>query len=268
MTDALPLHWIEERVVDGVTCREFDVVANGRTVPGAWWPGEPGKPLLCFGHGASSDRHQIPIPSMARRMAREHGFHGLAIDGPVHGRRQRGPGGRAAFEIEWRREASEADMTADWRAVPDAILAEAGGGPVGYWGLSMGTVYGLPLVSAEPRMRAAVLGLMGIDGLTGFTGPPELRARVTDAATGITCPVLFLQQLDDELVPRDSALALFDTLASQDKRLHANAGGHVEVPVEEIEAGLAFLAHYLEGHALPRQAAFAAPPTPAEGDDV
>ncbi len=223
---------------------------------------------MCFGHGASADRHQTPIPSMAQRLAREHGFHGLAIDGPVHGRRQRGPGGRAAFEIEWQREASETDMTADWRAVLDAILPEAGGGPVGYWGLSMGTVYGLPLVSAEPRIRAAVLGLMGIDGLTGFTGPPELRAQVTDAATGITCPVLFIQQLDDELVPRDSALALFDTLASEDKRLHANAGGHIDVPAEEIEAGLAFLAQYLGGSTLPRHAAFAAPPTPAQGDDV
>lgn len=268
MTDAASLHWVEERVVDGVTCREFDVVANGRTVPGAWWLGEHGRPLVCFGHGASADRHQTPIPSMAQRLAHGHGFHGLAIDGPVHGRRQRGPGGRAAFEIEWQREASETDMTADWRAALDLILPEAGGGPVGYWGLSMGTVYGLPLVSAEPRIRAAVFGLMGIDGLTGFTGPPELRARVTDAATGITCPVLFIQQLDDELVPRDSALALFDTLASEDKRLHANAGGHIDVPAEEIEAGLAFLAHYLDGHPLPRHAAFAAPPTPAQGDEV
>ena len=265
MTDAAPLHWIEERVVDGVTCREFNVVANGRTVPGAWWEGRRSRPLVCFGHGASADRHQVPIPAMARRMAREHGFHGLAIDGPVHGRRQRGPGGRQAFEVEWRREESEADMTVDWRAALDAIVPEAGAGAVGYWGLSMGTVYGLPLVSAEPRIGAAVLGLMGIDGLTGFTGPPGLRARVTDAAGRITCPVFFIQQLDDELVPRDSALALFDTLASTDKRLHANAGRHVEVPVEEIDAGLEFLARYLDGDTLPRHTAFAAPP-PVEGE--
>ena len=204
---------------------------------------------------------------MAQRLAREHGFHGLAIDGPVHGRRQRGPGGRAAFEIEWQREASETDMTADWRAALDLILPETGGGPVAYWGLSMGTVYGLPLVSAETRIRAAVLGLMGIDGLTGFTGPPGLRARVTDAAAGITCPVLFIQQLDDELVPRDSALGLFDALASQDKRLHANAGRHIDVPAEEIDAGLEFLAHYLDGHPLPRHGAFTAPPKQVEGDD-
>lgn len=268
MTDAAPLHWVEERVVDGVSCREFDVDANGRTVPGAWWEGNTGRPLVCFGHGASADRHQTPIPSMAQRLAREHGFHGLAIDGPVHGRRQRGPGGRAAFEVEWRREASEADMTADWRATLDAILPEAGAGPVGYWGVSMGTVYGLPLVSAETRIRAAVFGLMGIDGLTGFTGPPELRARVTHAAAGITCPVLFIQQLDDELVPRDSALGLFDAFSTEDKRLHANAGGHIDVPAEEIEAGLAFLARYLDGYTLPRHGAFAAPPTPAQGDEV
>ena len=151
-------------------------------------------------------------------------------------------------------------MTADWHAALDAIVPEADAGAVGYWGLSMGTVYGLPLASGEPRIEAAVLGLMGIDGLVGFTGPPALRARITDAVGRITCPVFFIQQLDDELVPRDSALALFDALASTDKRLHANAGKHVEVPVEEIDAGLEFLACYLDGDTLPRHTAFAAPP--------
>ena len=52
----------------------------------------------------------------------------------------------------------------------------------------------------------------------------------------------------------------FDALASTDKRLHANAGKHVEVPVEEIDAGVAFLARYLDGDTLPRHTAFAAPP--------
>ena len=259
----MALQWLQDESTDGVRCREFDVHANGRTVPGAWWQGERGRPVVCFGHGASGDRHQSPIPGMARHMVRDHGFHGLSIDGPVHGRRQRGPGGREAFAEEWRREGSEADMTADWRAAIDAILPEAGNGPLGYWGLSMGTIYGAPLVAAEPRIAVAVLGLMGI------MGPTRFRSVVTDAATRITCPVLFIQQLEDEIVPRDTALALFDALASRDKRLHANPGLHPQVPVEEIDAGLAFLARYLGGDALPRGAAFSVPAEPlppVEGD--
>ena len=259
----MEVHWLEEDTADGVPRREFDVHAHGRVVSGAWWRGEPGRPLVCFGHGASGDRHQTPIPSMARRMARDHGFHALSIDGPVHGRRQRGPGGREAFAEEWRRDGTEADMVEDWRAALDAILPEAGDGPVGYWGLSMGTVYGAPLVAAEPRIEVAVLGLMG------FIGPASFQAVLTEAAGRIACPILFVQQLEDEIVPRDAALALFDALASGDKRLHANPGLHPQVPVEEIDAGLAFLAHYLTGGALPRQAAFSVPAEPLpqlEGD--
>jgi hypothetical protein len=41
---------------------------------------------------------------------------------------------------------------------------------------------------------------------------------------------LFLQQWDDELFSRDDCLALFDLLASEDKTLHANPGGHLGVP--------------------------------------
>ncbi|WP_372448758.1 hypothetical protein [Streptomyces musisoli] len=41
-----------------------------------------------------------------------------------------------------------------------------GAGPVGYRGMSMGCGLGIPLISAEPRSRAAVLGLLGAQGLT------------------------------------------------------------------------------------------------------
>lgn len=32
-------------------------------------------------------------------------------------------------------------------------------GPVGFWGISQGARVGLPLLAAEPRITAAVLGL-------------------------------------------------------------------------------------------------------------
>jgi hypothetical protein len=59
------------------------------------------------------------------------------------------------------------------------------------------------------------------------------------------CPVLFLVQWDDELVPRYRAFETFSTLASADKRLHANPGSHVEVPVEDFVASEQFLARTL-----------------------
>ena len=57
-----------------------------------------------------------------------------------------------------------------------------------------------------------------------------------------TCPVLFLLQTDDELVPLEGGVALFRALGSPDRRLHAHPGRHSAVPIEEMEASEAFFA--------------------------
>lgn len=241
---------------DSVAVVEFEVRHGERSVPGALWRPEspsPGAPWVCFGHGASGDRHQAPIPGLARRLVREHGYFCIAIDGPVHGRRQVGPGGRKAFWPEWQRPGSAEEMVSDWQAVLERLAEEPdiGAGPVGYWGLSMGTIYGAPLVAEEPRIQVAVLGLMGLCG-------PEIYRSVLDAAAQrIRCPVFFLQQLEDELFGREAYAALFDRLASADKRLHANPGLHPEVPGEELDQSLRFLTDYLEGRSWSRRSAFA-----------
>ncbi|WP_407697832.1 hypothetical protein [Streptomyces kaniharaensis] len=49
----------------------------------------------------------------------------------------------------------------------------------------------------------------------------------------------------DELVPREAGLALFDALASREKTLHANPGGHMDVPDFELEGSAPFLARHL-----------------------
>ena len=240
---------------DQIVLREFDLDRDGRLVSGVLCqPAKPvaGAPLVCLGHGASGDRHQAPIPWLAKRLVSEHGLFALSIDGPVHGRRQVGAGGREAFWPEWKREGSVEDMTADWQFALDFAQAqpEVGAGPVGYWGLSMGTIYGAPFVASEPRISAAVLGLMGI------TGPEHYQPRIQRAAEAITCPVFFLVQLQDELFSRESCLALFDALATKDKRLHANPGLHPEVPMEELHACLVFLTSRLAGDQPNREAAF------------
>ena len=133
-------------------------------------------------------------------------------------------------------------MISDWRGVLDATLAlpELAGSPLGYWGLSMGTIYGAPLVAAEPRILAAVLGLMGI------AGPNDsYKARIAAEARRIDVPVLFLLQLEDELFDREQCLALFDALATPDKRIHAHPGAHASVPLEDIDHSLHFLVERL-----------------------
>ncbi|MGI8701641.1 MAG: hypothetical protein ACR2JU_10640 [Nocardioidaceae bacterium] len=109
-------------------------------------------------------------------------------------------------------------------AVP-VMLAEHSG-PVGFWGLSHGARVGLPLLAAEPRITAAVLGLA--DG-------PIASAPL------VTAPVLFYLQSDDDLVQPDACRALFDALGSADKTLVENPGGHLDLPRTTVEESVAWL---------------------------
>ena len=231
--------------------RGFAVDVDGRSVPGVLWlptEGTGPRPLVLLGHGATHHRRVEYLLALGRGLAADHGFAAAAIDGPGHGDR-RAPGHDdevalfGAFLTEWSRDGTVDDMVADWRAVIDALrsLDEVGDGPVGYWGLSMGTIYGVPLVAAEPRIQVAVFGLMGLVGPT--------RERLATDAASIVCPVLFLQQWDDSLIPRAETFELFDGLGSLDKRLHAHPGDHAAVPVEEVAFSVRFLARHLAPHA-------------------
>ena len=134
--DGSRLEWHETDEIDGTTAREFTIHAPDRPITGVLWSSLgclPGGPLVCFGHGASGDRHQRPIPRIAGQLASAHGCFGLSLDGPVHGRRQIGPGGRASFWPEWRRKGTTEEMVRDWRLAL-AVISEqpdVGAGPVG-----------------------------------------------------------------------------------------------------------------------------------------
>ncbi len=120
----------------------------------------------------------------------------------------------------------------EWQATLTALQQEMGTGPVGYWGLSLGSLIGVPFVATEPRVTAAVFGLAG-------------SGTLAEAAARITIPVEFVLQWDDELVPRDSGLALFDAFGSAEKTLHANPGAHVGVPAFELDSSERFFARHL-----------------------
>jgi dienelactone hydrolase len=226
--------------------RRVDIEHDGRRVPGLLWTPEVGTgpwPLVLLGHGGSGSKRQDYIVAMARRLARDHGIAAAAIDGPLHGERRPDPTAPpplvlAQFAQLWAGdgEAMTDSMVADWTATLDALqsLPELADGPVGWWGVSMGTILGVPVVAAEPRIAAAVLGLMGLTGPT--------RARLERDAPAVRCPVLFLVQWEDVMFSRQDAFALFGALGSPDKRLHAQPGGHGDLPAEELEASVTFLA--------------------------
>ena len=222
-------------------------------IPGVLWTpdGASGpRPLVLLGHGGGQSKTFPGVLARARRLVGECGFAVAAIDAPGHG--ERTPTAeherlivplRAAMAAGRPVEPFLTDINAamarwtvpEWQATLDALqkLDHVGPGPVGYWGISMGGAIGIPLAVAEPRITACVFGLVG--------------AVLTVAASRVTVPLEFLMQWDDEAVPRDEALALFDAFASTEKTLHANPGLHGQVPRFEVESTVRFFARHLKG---------------------
>ncbi|AWN31144.1 alpha/beta hydrolase [Streptomyces sp. NEAU-S7GS2] len=242
------MRFTSETSSDGVSEQIFTL----GEIPGALWTPEGAagtRPLVLMGHGGGQHKKAPGIVARARRLVAECDFAVATVDVPGHGDQPKDEEyDRIATENQARVAAGEelAPLIAgfqalvarrtvpEWRAVLDAVqgLAYVGAGPVGYWGVSLGCGLGVPFVAAEPRVRAAVLGLGGAQASA------ETAAR-------ITVPVEFLLQWDDERVPRAEGLALFDALASDEKTLHANPGKHGEIPACELDSMLRFFTRHL-----------------------
>jgi dienelactone hydrolase len=241
----------------GVLERSFELEVAGARVPGLLWSPTDAtgpRPLVLMGHGGSQHKRVDTLLARARRLVRRLGFTVAAIDAPDHGdrataeeRARRVQGlqdriaGRRPLDDTARQEgARRADQACpEWTAALDALqTVDVVGtdGPVGYWGVSMGTAIGVPFVAGEPRIRAAVLGLNG-----AVPGPNSLA----EPAKRITIPVEFVLQADDELVTLEHGIALYDALASTEKTLHINPGGHLDTPAFEADSWMAFFARHL-----------------------
>jgi dienelactone hydrolase len=241
-----------ETTTDVVTERLFTI----GDAPGAvWTPADARgpRPLVLLGHGGGRHSTHPTIVSRARRYVTGAGYAVAALDAPGFGGRPT-PREYEPFNAEidellaagqnpgdaYARRGVVAARLAipEWQAAIHALTALDWVGQdarIGYWGVSLGTAIGLPLVAAEPRISAAVLGLMGL---------PSLE----EPAARLTVPVEFHLQWDDELVPRADGLALFDAIGSTEKTLHANPGRHADGPAFEVDSTERFFARHLAGH--------------------
>jgi len=238
------IQWTDAEDSHNKVTREFRIQrADSRDITGALWLPQSsveGKTLICCGHGASGDRYQAPISHLAERFV-DAGFPVLSLDGPVHGLRKVGDGGRKAFFPEYQRDNSLVDMTNEWAFAVEQIKAATGAGNLAYFGLSMGSLFGIPFIASRTDVTVAAIGLMGVQ--------PDFPHGETllENAAQIKCPILFLMQLEDELFNRQGCLDVFDAFASKDKRLHANPGLHPEVPAEEIDFTFEFMLAHING---------------------
>jgi dienelactone hydrolase len=255
-----------EVVAKGVLERSFTFEADGETVPGILWRPEgvtATTPLVLLCHGGTQHKRTPNILGLARRFVRHLGCSAVALDAPGHGDRVVDKEAADERRRDLERRVTSKTGTGSMERVPDEqgrvrpfvavgravrewtmlldLLEKEGDvvdERVGYWGVSMGTMIGLPFVASEPRVTAAVLGLAGISGMPGA----EEREA---AARRCTVPVLFVFQWDDQLMTRESGLALFDAIGSADKAMHVFPGGHVDTPLYERDAYDAFFARNL-----------------------
>ena len=254
---------ISEKVEDGVVRRRFDITVEGKVVPGLDWRPEAAsgpRPTILFGHGGFQSKEAPNIVAMADSLARDRGWASVALDAPGHGdrrtdaqiqqqeetlRRLRTRGvdtsarrGRdRAVEEAVASDGREPRMVREWKALLDLFAGDdaLAASSYGYWGVSMGARYGIPLVATEPRITAAVFGLFGL------LPDPAFKAQVE----AITIPLLFLFQYNDELMTPQAGLALWDAFGSREKTMHINPGPHVGIPTFERESSAVFFERHL-----------------------
>src|SRR6201988_5385618 len=118
-----------------------------------------------MGHGGGPHKKTPGVVDRARRFVAECGFAVVAVDAPSHGDRpDHEEFTRIATEYEARLDTGEGlapliagfqalvarQIVPEWQAVLDAVqeLSHVGTGPVGYCGVSLGCVIGVPVVAA------------------------------------------------------------------------------------------------------------------------
>ena len=232
--------------------RTASIVGSRGLVPIAIWTpgdGQTSRHLVLVGHGAGGHKRQEYVTALARGLVRRYDMAVVSMDGPVHGERRVDFSTNSnestlpflEFVQVWSNdETLTNNMVDDWHLVLDEVLDREEFADIvnfGYWGLSMGTILGLPFVASERRIAACVLGLMGLTGPT--------RERIAADASTIMIPTMFLVQWDDELFARDDAFSLFDRLGASDKQLIATPGRHGEVTNENFHRSGEFLADRL-----------------------
>lgn len=238
------------RLDGGIEERALTLDRGSGPVPGLLWTRAGGTgpaPLVLVGHGGSGAKDAANNLAVRDYLTGQRGIATLAIDGPAHG--DRGPvtdTSHPAYSEMWRNPRVIDEMNEDWRGSLDATLAlgEFNADAVGYYGLSMGTMFGLPFVAAEPRIAVAVLGLCGLRGTS--VDRSGIAGRLAADAPRVTCPLMYHVQWDDERFERDSALELYGLLSSTDKRLQSTPGLHAGVSVEARETLRSFLAARME----------------------
>jgi dienelactone hydrolase len=242
-----PTHLHHARTLRFEFSSRGDRVSGRLLLPGA--ASRPA-PLVLLGHGSGGSKEAAYLdavvgPWLARGAA------AAAIDFPLHGERA---SAKLTAPLASARGVGSVPGTFDaplvtelaGQAVSDLCrtVATLRGHPaldadrLVYVGFSMGTVLGAPFCAAEPSVRAAVFAVGGAG-----SGPAAIDpARHVGAFA--PRPILFVNAMRDETVPRELAEALHSAAREPKKVLWFDCG-HDDLPGDALKAMWEFLEPHL-----------------------
>jgi dienelactone hydrolase len=217
----------------------FEISASADSIPASLWlpEGQRSRAVVLLGHGLGVDRHHEYNLRTATLLTAA-GCSVLAPELPLHGeRRTEEPADWNAVVSAWQAYWASGGIQAlkeEWYSAQSYATDRFPGIPIGYFGLSLGTQYGVPFLADNDAIEAAVLGLFG--------SLPRPQTRVMNRyAPRVSCPVAFIKQVDDEIHPSETSDHLFSILGSTTKKMIAGSGRHAEVPLANMQLAAQFL---------------------------
>jgi dienelactone hydrolase len=219
--------------------------ANDQRVPALLTiPGSGRKPaVIMIQHfwGGSKDAAYIAILTSALA---GRGYATIAIDAQYHGERRRSDRSQKLFDVRSPEMRDAFVQTVlDLRRALDLLQRrrDVDHGRVGYLGVSMGAILGTVFSAVDERVDAVCLLVGGGDLRRLVEASPSREVadnvRIMDpvnyAAMISPRPLLMINALGDEAVPRDCAQRLFDA-ARRPKRIEWYDGGHTDLGRPEI----------------------------------
>jgi fermentation-respiration switch protein FrsA (DUF1100 family) len=203
------------------------VDADGQIVPALLCTpkGKPGPfPLVIATHGLTSNKAQVCGQVVGPLVAK--GFAVMAADMPSHGERPGDPMKENPLVVFKLFQEAVIDVREEIDVAEQLPQVTTKGGVV-LLGYSMGSWISAQAGPADPRVRAIVLMVGGVDPYNvPITAGPDGRERDNrlSLARFAGKPILMLNGKHDPIVPPDTSKALYDSLAEPKKQLWYDSG--------------------------------------------
>lgn len=216
-------------------------VGAGDVPVSIWVPSGRARGVVLLGHGLGVDRYHDSVQKPTHLLTSAHQLAVIASDLPLHGVRKVDVSDPKDIVARW--QAFWADggvwvLQQEWTAILGCGQRRFPKLPCAYFGVSLGTQYGIVFLAATLNITAAVLGLFG-------SHPPPLTPVMNLYAPRVRCPVYFIQKQDDEIHPLETSKHLFSILGSATKTLDSSPGGHSAVSRTSLESACAFISKHV-----------------------